>query len=613
MILLTSIVSVAVLLVVPRQIESKTTEYAASILLVESFLLGAFLSMDLVSFYIFFELTLLPVMALMIGWGTDQSRPATRKFVLFTLAGSLPMMAGLVGMATLASSNPNDLAISIPTLASLWNPPSAIDTPWSLPANLSTQRWIFGLVLLGLGIKMAILPFHTWLPTTYASAHPTTTALLAGVVLKLGLFGILRILLPILPTPAAEFSEFWGPALGAVAVVYGAMIALAQTDLRLLLAYGSLGHVGFITMGLFSLTVEGLSGATIQMFNHGITTAAMFLLIAMLMRRRPDFNWSARPSGLTSSFPLLAAMFLFFTLAGAGMPGLNNFVGEILAMSGLIQKSLFWTAVASLGIIFGAWYGLRVIERLFFGTSSESSSPPLEKRDLRRTELAALIPLAILSVAIGIFPASAIDSIARDVAPSPSIIRPNKSTRQSPARRSIPLLQSEVQMTGNFTSDAGSILNALPAIVLLLAGCLMLTVSVFLPAPTNSNERSHRLGWGWGTIVTLVAVLVVSLMVGDDPNTPVTGLFLRDAISGVTEKTDDPRRPYLVPDGLEVRPRAYPSRSLRLLGNSLKWRHVCRQRRRLDNSLSGPRTRQYSNLRAAGDRGLRQDPPRSDA
>lgn len=417
MILLTSIVSVAVLLVVPRQIESKTTEYAASILFAESFLLGAFLSMDLVSFYIFFELTLLPVMALMIGWGTDQSRPATRKFVLFTLAGSLPMMAGLVGMATLASSNPNDLAISIPTLATLWNPPSAIDTPWSLPANLSTQRWIFGLVLLGLGIKMAILPFHTWLPTTYASAHPTTTALLAGVVLKLGLFGILRILLPILPTPAAEFSEFWGPALGAVAVVYGAMIALAQTDLRLLLAYGSLGHVGFITMGLFSLTVEGLSGATIQMFNHGITTAAMFLLIAMLMRRRPDFNWSARPSGLTSSFPLLAAMFLFFTLAGAGMPGLNNFVGEILAMSGLIQKSLFWTAVASLGIVFGAWYGLRVIERLFFGTSSESSSPPLEKRDLRRTELAALIPLAILSVAIGIFPASAIDSIARDVAP----------------------------------------------------------------------------------------------------------------------------------------------------------------------------------------------------
>jgi NADH-quinone oxidoreductase subunit M len=417
MILLTTIVTVAVLLIVPKQIESKTTEYAASMLFTESFLLGAFLSMDLVSFYIFFELTLLPVMALMIVWGTGQSRTAAGKFVLFTLAGSLPMMAGLVGLATLASPHSADMTISIPSLASQWNPSVDSDIAMSLPANLSTQRWIFGLILLGLGIKMAILPFHTWLPTTYAAAHPTTTALLAGVILKLGLFGILRILLPILPTPAAEFSEFWGPALGAVAVVYGALIALAQTDLRLLLAYGSLGHVGFITMGLFSLTVEGLSGAAIQMFNHGITTAAMFLLVAMLMRRRPDFDWSTSPSGLTRSFPLLASLFLFFTLAGAGMPGLNNFVGEILAMSGLIQRSLFWTAIASLGIIFGAWYGLRVIERLFFGPLSEITYRPQEKRDLRRTELASLIPLAIISIAIGVFPASAIHSISRDVAP----------------------------------------------------------------------------------------------------------------------------------------------------------------------------------------------------
>jgi NADH-quinone oxidoreductase subunit M len=417
MILLTSIVMVAILLVVPKQIESKTTEYAASLLFAESFLLGAFLSMDLVSFYIFFELTLLPVMVLMIGWGTDQSRPATRKFVLFTLAGSLPMMAGLAGMATLASPNAFDLTIAIPSLANQWNPLVDGDMATSLPANLATQRWIFGLVLLGLGIKMAILPFHTWLPSTYAAAHPTTTALLAGVLLKLGLFGILRILLPILPTPAAEFSEFWGPALGAIAIVYGSLIALAQTDLRLLLAYGSLGHVGFITMGLFSLTEEGLAGAIIQMFNHGITTAAMFLIIAMLMRRRPDFDWSTRPSGLTGSFPILASMFLFFTIAGAGMPGLNNFVGEVLAMSGLIQRSLFWTAVASLGIIFGAWYGLRVIEGLFFGPSVGITSPSPEKRDLRRTELASLIPLALISIAIGVFPASAIDSITRDVAP----------------------------------------------------------------------------------------------------------------------------------------------------------------------------------------------------
>ncbi|MBY0586678.1 NADH-quinone oxidoreductase subunit M, partial [bacterium] len=279
MILLTSAVVLAILLLVPRQISHRSTDFVSMLLLTEAALLGAFLSMDVLLFYIFFELTLLPILVLMIGWGTDQAQPAAIKFFLFTLAGSLPMLAGLVALVILSAPNPSALTISLPELAVRMSSPSGDIMVSPLSHDATTQNWIFWLILLGLGIKMAILPLHTWLPTTYLASHPLVTALLAAVVLKLGVFGMLRLLLPLLPMACQDFSLFWGPALGAVAIVYGSLIALAQRDIRLLLAYGSLGHVGFITIGLFSLESEGIAGATLQMVNHGITTAALFLML----------------------------------------------------------------------------------------------------------------------------------------------------------------------------------------------------------------------------------------------------------------------------------------------------------------------------------------------
>jgi NADH-quinone oxidoreductase subunit M len=413
MILLTTAVTLAILIVVPRQIRDRKADYALSILLAEAMLLGAFLSMDLLSFYIFFELTLLPILAMMLGWGTGESRTAALRFVLFTLAGSLPMLAGLTLVATLSPSDISQLTISLPELSTrLASGDSAVSLAWQ---SADIQRVAFVLILLGLGIKMAILPLHTWVPSTYLSAHPTTAALLAAVVLKLGVFGMFRLLLPILPGPTAEFGASWGPALGAIAVVYGSLVALAQNDLRLLLAYGSLAHVGFITMGLFSLTQEGLAGAAMQMINHGVTTAAMFLALGMMAIRRHSYDWSIALAGLVSAFPLLSLLFIFFTLAGAGMPGLNNFVGEVLSLSGMVQRSLFWTAVASLGIIFGAWYSLRVVQRLLFGPPSEMPAPAGgERRDLRRSEWACLLPLAAACLLLGVVPARAIRTIDQD-------------------------------------------------------------------------------------------------------------------------------------------------------------------------------------------------------
>jgi NADH-quinone oxidoreductase subunit M len=415
MILLTSAVVFAVMLIVPRQISHRSVEYTACLLLVESALLGAFVSMDILLFYIFFEATLLPILALMIGWGNHLARTAAMKFLLFTLAGSLPMLAGLIALAILSSPSTADITISIPEIANRLHPNTGDTLMSPIAGDPTAQSWIFALILLGLGIKMAILPLHTWLPATYLAAHPTTTAILAAVVLKLGLFGMLRILLPILPIASHAFGEFWGPALGAIAVVYGSLVALAQRDLRLLLAYGSLGHVGFITMGLFSLNQQGIAGATIQMVNHGITTAAMFLLLAMLSIRRRSFEAFSRPTGIANRYPMLTLLFIFFTLAGAGMPGLNNFVGEVLAMSGLIERSLFWTAFASLGMIIGAWYALRLIERLLFGPPDETTlQSGTMSKDLRRTELAALLPLALVCLWIGIFPQRSIQTISRD-------------------------------------------------------------------------------------------------------------------------------------------------------------------------------------------------------
>lgn len=412
LVLLTTLVTSCVLVIARSTVDRNRTHFAAYILIASGCMIMVFTAMDLLLFYIGFELVLIPLFVLIAQWGDGDASAAARRFVLYTLVGSIPMVLALLGISALYAL-PSDWQIGLSEL-SLRAAEHASDAD-----QIVSQSWIFWLLVLGLGIKTAVLPLHTWLPTTYGSAHPTCSAFLAAVVLKLGLFGFVRLALPLVPNACALYGPMVLGSLGALAIVYGALAALAQRDLRLLMAYSSLSHVGFITLGMFALNVEGITGATLQMFNHGLTTAAMFLLVSCLVARRGSARWDEGSLGIADHFPRLAFFLVFFVIAGAGTPGLNNFVGELLALSAMISVYPLLTAIGSLGIVLGAWYSLRVTQVILFGQYDAGKRiqtvSPQQSNDLTFDQKAVFVPLAVLSLMIGILPLSAIEIFRSDV------------------------------------------------------------------------------------------------------------------------------------------------------------------------------------------------------
>ncbi len=441
LVLLTGIVGLVTMSLATIQIKERLHQYLALMLIAQSMLLGVFLSMDLLSFYLFFEAVLLPLVLLINGWGNRaESLNASRKFLLYTLVGSVPMVLGLIGLALNSATHDRASTVSLQELSSiaLQAQQTAIGSAVGESANAvsliaSKEQWIVWLLLLGFGIKLAILPLHTWLPTTYAVAHPNTTALIASVVAKLGVFGIIRIVIPLTPIALSSYAQMLFGGLGALAIVYGALVALSQSDLRRVLAYSSLSHVGFITLGLMSMNTEGLTGAAIQMFNHGIITCGMFLMLAMLEQRRGTISLDQQDCGLAAIYPRLGVMMVFFTLAGAGLPGLNGFVGEVLAMSGMIRVSGLFTGVAVLGTVLGAWYGLRIVQRLLFGSDGKSQSKVSVglTGDIEFREFSSLVAMAAVCLFIGVQPQATIQLIEKDIARISSISEPGSKAVHS--------------------------------------------------------------------------------------------------------------------------------------------------------------------------------------
>lgn len=425
LVLLTGLVGFATVLLATIQIKERLEHYVALLLISQAMLMGVFLSMDLVSFYLFFEAVLLPLILLINGWGIRElSQAASRKFLIYTLVGSIPMVLGLIGLALQSSNEDRASTVSLPVLSQIVHEtnlaPDATPTASAATAAYiaANDQWILWVLLLGFGIKLAVLPLHTWLPTTYAVSHPNTTALIAAVVAKLGVFGLIRIVIPLTPLAVSAYAQYLFGALGAFAIVYGAMVALTQSDMRRVLAYSSISHVGFITVGLMSLNSEGLHGAAIQMFNHGIITAAMFLLLAMLEQRIGPVSLKEQDRGLAAHFPKMGVLLVFFTLAGAGLPGLNGFVGELLAMTGMIRVSGFITSIAVLGTVLGAWYALRIVQRILFGSDGKThvkDRPSAAIPDLAPIEWAPLVLLAALCVMIGLRPQDTMHLITNDV------------------------------------------------------------------------------------------------------------------------------------------------------------------------------------------------------
>lgn len=406
LILLTALLMVPAVLISWNAITEAPATYYALLLLLATGMLGVFCAYDLILFYVFFEFTLLPLFFLIGIWGGPQKRYAARKFFIYTLTGSLVALIGLVALVLSLKSGKEPITFSIPELAR---------RAGASPLDVGLQKWIFLALFAGFAVKVPLFPFHTWLPLAHVEAPTAGSVLLAGVLLKLGSYGFLRLCLPMTPAAAAELGMPLVGTLAVIGILYGSLCALAQDDMKKLVAYSSVAHLGFCMLGLFALNPEGISGGILQMVNHGLSTGLLFLLVGMVYERYHVRQISAF-GGLARRLPMLGTMMVFTCLASAGLPGLNGFVGEFLCLAGMWKVHPGFTAFAALGVILGAWYLLSLLQRAFFGPVKEpGGGAHAEVRDLDGREWAALLPLAALCLLLGVRPQPLLDTMAPEV------------------------------------------------------------------------------------------------------------------------------------------------------------------------------------------------------
>jgi NADH-quinone oxidoreductase subunit M len=363
-------------------ITTRVRSFMAVLLLMEAALLGVFVALDFVLFYIFWEAMLIPMYLIIGVWGGPNRLYAAIKFFLYTLAGSVLLLVAILVLYFYGGHTFDILALSQVTY----------------PAAL--QTWLFLAFFAAFAVKVPMFPFHTWLPDAHVEAPTAGSVILASVLLKMGTYGFLRFSLPMLPDASRAMTPLM-VVLSIVAIIYGAYMALAQVDLKKLIAYSSVSHMGFVTLGLFVMNQQGIEGAVLQMVNHGITTGALFLCVGIIYERTHS-RLIADNIGLAKPMPRYATFLVIFALSSLGLPGTNSFVGEFLVLIGTFLWSKAATALASLGIILAAVYLLYMVQRIAFGVPLPSQLPHL--KDLSVREFATLAPLVLLVFLIGIFP-----------------------------------------------------------------------------------------------------------------------------------------------------------------------------------------------------------------
>jgi NADH-quinone oxidoreductase subunit M len=368
-------------------IERKVKEFSIFMLALEAAMIGVFVSLDLFLFYVFWDAMLIPMYFLIGIWGYDQRIYAAIKFMLYTMAGSVLMLIAILGLAYLHSTATGLYSFDLLKL-------------YMLDIEPSTQMWFFLAFTLAFAIKVPLFPFHTWLPDAHVQAPTAGSVILAGVLLKMGTYGLLRFSFPLFPEAAAYFAP-WLALLAVIGIIYGALVAMVQPDMKKLVAYSSVSHLGFVVLGICAMNTQGVQGAIYQMLAHGVSTGGLFLLVGMLSDRRHT-RLISEFGGLKAVMPRLTAAFLIITLASIGLPGLNGFVGEFLIMVGAFRWDPRFVVAAGLGVILSAVYMLWMFQRVYYGTVTHEENAALP--DLLPREWAAVVPLCAVAILMGVLP-----------------------------------------------------------------------------------------------------------------------------------------------------------------------------------------------------------------
>jgi NADH-quinone oxidoreductase subunit M len=403
LVMLTTVLGAIAILSSWSAIQTRVKEYYILMLLLQVGMLGVFMSLDFFLFYVFWEVMLVPMYFLIGVWGSDRRLYAAIKFFLFTLAGSVIMLLAILALYFNYHQTTNVYTFDIPTLLA--------SASQYTDAFRKLMFWGF---FFAFAIKVPMFPFHTWLPDAHTEAPTAGSVILAGVLLKMGTYGFIRFSLPLMPSDKVANHRIVVimVVLSLIGIVYGALVCLMQKDMKKLIAYSSVSHLGFCTLGIFALTPHGLAGSVIQQINHGISTGALFLIVGVLYERRHT-RLISEFGGLSTPMPNFATVYMIITLSSLGLPLLNGFIGEFTILRGVFEVSKTWAAWGTLGIILGAAYLLWLYQRTMFGPVTNAANEHLP--DLNWREHATLLPLVALAFWIGIYPKPLFDVLEKPV------------------------------------------------------------------------------------------------------------------------------------------------------------------------------------------------------
>lgn len=427
LIVLTTILNVLCVLASWRSVTHNVKGYFASMLLLTTGMIGTFCALDLFLFYVFWEIMLIPMYFIIGLWGGPRRVYAAIKFVLFTMFGSLLMLVGILYLYFAYYSYSGEYSFDLMRIM-------------QMPLAYQAQLWLFGAFALAFAIKVPLFPFHTWLPDAHVQAPTAGSVILAGVLLKMGTYGFIRFCLPLFPEATVTYMPYIC-VLSVIAIIYGALVSMVQRDIKSLVAFSSVSHMGFVMLGLFAFNMQGMQGAILQMINHGVSTGALFLLVGMIYERRhtrmiEDFG------GIAKSMPVYSTFFMIVMLSSIGLPLTNGFVGEFLILLGAFAANQWYAVFAASGVILGACYMLWMYQRVIFG---KVTNPENEKlTDVTVRERLILIPLIVLIFWIGVYPSPLLNRIEPAVQQILSRLSIPKSTQVVPAEK--PLVSRELEL-----------------------------------------------------------------------------------------------------------------------------------------------------------------------